>query len=87
MEKEELNFTFPEMEFTEEELNPTKNDKDENADEEPAKEKEMDVTAMVGEMKSAMASGKESGEMLSEKTNIEGTPVSEIYKGMGMAAV
>ena len=77
--KEKLEFDFPEMEFTDEELNK----KEKNIE---IIEEVMEMKSMVEDVKSAMESGKESGEILSEKTNIEGSRVSEIYKGMGMAA-
>ncbi len=84
--KEELDFDFPEMEFTNDKLNKTENYKNEDTYQAVIKENEMKEKSMVDEVKSAMESGKESGELLSEKTRIEGSRVSEIYKGMGMAA-
>ena len=84
--KEELNFDFPEMEFTDDELNKTKEYKNKDKYQAIMQENELKNKSMTEEVKSAIESGKESGEILSEKTNIDGTHVSEIYKGMGMAA-
>jgi len=85
-EKEELTFDFPEMVFTDEELGKTKDYKNKDKYEAMISENAMKEKSMVEEMKNAMESGKESGEILSKKTNIDGSQISEIYKGMGMAA-
>ncbi len=82
--KEKLEFDFPEMEFTDEEMKSTTDDTTGGILGKSAPDQSM--AEMVEDVKSAIESGKESGEILSEKTDINGTPVSEIYKGMGMAA-
>lgn len=79
---DELEFDFPEMEITEEEMK----DKNKDAYDEVIKEKKKNEASMVDELKAAVESGKESGEFLSEKTNIDDSRISEVYKGMGMAA-
>jgi len=86
MEKEEnaLNFDFPKMDFSDEALK--KKENDQNGDSTKSKESETEDKGFAEEIRTAMDSGRESGEVLSEKTNIDGTRISEVYKGMGMAA-
>ncbi len=87
MEKEdELKFDFPDMDIKEDELNKDGEYKNKEAYEETIKESGIEDKNMLEEITSAMESGKESGVILSEKTNIDDSNVAEIYKGLGMAA-
>jgi len=82
--EEELHFDFPEVEIKDDASKEKGEYKNKDKYEEVVNE--ADARGMVEELKSAVKSGKESGEILSEKTNIDGTRISEVYKGMGMAA-
>ncbi|RLA72584.1 MAG: hypothetical protein DRG24_02505 [Epsilonproteobacteria bacterium] len=87
MEKEKkLNFDFPKMDFSDEALKKKENNQDKETDETVLKDSAIEDKGFAEEIRSAMESGRESGEVLSEKTNIDGTHISEVYKGMGMAA-
>lgn len=84
--EEELKFDFPDMDIKEDELNRDGEYKNKEAYEETIKESGIKDKNMLEEIKSAMESGKESGVILSEKTNIDDSNAAEIYKGLGMAA-
>ncbi len=85
-EEKKLEFDFPEMGIKEDELNRDGEYKNKEAYEETIKESGIEDKNMLEEIKSAMEAGKESGEILSEKTKIDDSNVAEIYKGLGMAA-